>query len=172
MSDPKPFASLSAGLLARKGQARPAMRPQLYKFVDDDDLGWNDMGSDVPAPQPVAVEPTPITADAAAPAAQPEPPKVVVQQAELAQTFAPAEAPAAVERKPIDFARPAAPKPRAAAGSKGKSAFTLRLDPERHLKLRLASAHQHRSAQLLVVEALDRFLNELSLPEKRKTASA
>jgi len=28
MSEPKPFASLSSGLLARKGHARPAMRPQ------------------------------------------------------------------------------------------------------------------------------------------------
>ena len=28
MNDPRPFASLSSGLLARKGAARPAMRPQ------------------------------------------------------------------------------------------------------------------------------------------------
>ena len=38
------YASLSAGLLARKGQAKPAMRPQSYNFGGDDDLGWNDMG--------------------------------------------------------------------------------------------------------------------------------
>lgn len=38
------YASLTAGLLARKGQARPAMRPQGYGFASDDDLGWNDMG--------------------------------------------------------------------------------------------------------------------------------
>ena len=53
---------------------------------------------------------------------------------------------------------PAAPIFRAAPGSKTRAAFTLRLDHERHLKLRLASAVMHRSAQLLVVEALDAFL--------------
>src|SRR5690606_16373260 len=47
------------------------------------------------------------------------------------------------------------PKPRSAPGSKGKAAFTLRLDPERHLKLRLACAVTGRSAQLIVTDALD-----------------
>jgi hypothetical protein len=57
MSEPKPFASLSSGLLARKGQARPAMRPQGftggYASLANglDDLGWNDMGH---APEPIA----------------------------------------------------------------------------------------------------------------------
>jgi hypothetical protein len=50
------------------------------------------------------------------------------------------------------------PAPRAAAGSKGKAAFTLRLDPERHLKLRLACAVGARSAQQIVTDALDQFL--------------
>jgi len=54
-----------------------------------------------------------------------------------------------------------APKPRAAPGSKGKAAFTLRLDSERHLKLRLACAVDGRSAQLLVTEALDKLLGEM-----------
>ncbi|WP_457312115.1 hypothetical protein [Sphingomonas sp. UYAg733] len=44
-----------------------------------------------------------------------------------------------------------------------KAAFTLRLDHDRHLRLRLASALTNRSAQLLVTEALDAFLN--TLPE-------
>jgi hypothetical protein len=56
-----------------------------------------------------------------------------------------------------------APRPRAATGSKGKAAFTLRLDPERHLKLRLACALNGRSAQLLVTDALDLFLG--GMPE-------
>ncbi|MEN3971567.1 hypothetical protein WJS89_02680 [Sphingomicrobium sp. XHP0235] len=49
MNAPKAFASLSGGLLARKGSARPAMRRQNYGQVGSeglDDLGWNDMGSD------------------------------------------------------------------------------------------------------------------------------
>ncbi len=53
------------------------------------------------------------------------------------------------------------PRQRAAPGSKGKAAFTLRLDTERHLKLRLACAVDGRSAQLLVTEALDRLLGEM-----------
>src|SRR3712207_1402079 len=46
MSDPKPFASLSSGLLARKGAAKPAMRPQSFGQMGFglEDLGWNDMG--------------------------------------------------------------------------------------------------------------------------------
>lgn len=148
MSQSKPFASLSAGLLARKGAAKPAMRPQLYNAQDD--LGWNDMGeTPAPAAKPVAAV-VPIAFSQPAVEEAPAPP-VVVQQAALAQTF---EAPAP------------APRPRAAPGSRGKSAFTLRLDGERHLRLRLMGAHQHRSAQSLVTEALDRFLDEF---EARKS---
>jgi hypothetical protein len=148
MSEPKPLASLSAGLLARKGTAKPAMRPQMYNAQDD--LGWNDMG-DAPAARPVAsVVPIPIAFSQ--PAEEPVPPPVVAQQAALAQTF---RAPAVPSQL------------RAAPGAKGKSAFTLRLDSERHLRLRLMGAHQHRSAQSLVTEALDRFLDEF---EARKEA--
>lgn len=59
MDEPKPVASLGPTLLARKGGARPAMRPQLAGVLpmgggtaaqalanDLDDLGWNDMGDD------------------------------------------------------------------------------------------------------------------------------
>jgi len=42
-------------------------------------------------------------------------------------------------------------------------AFTLRLDAERHLRLRLAAAIEGVSAQTLVTRALDQFLN--SKPE-------
>ena len=53
MAEAKPFASLSSGLLARKGDARPAMRRQMNNgnvetnAMTQDDLGWNDMGYDV-----------------------------------------------------------------------------------------------------------------------------
>jgi hypothetical protein len=53
------------------------------------------------------------------------------------------------------------PRPRSAAGSKGKAAFTLRLDPQRHLKLRLACAVDGRSAQQLVTDALDQLLERM-----------
>src|SRR5690349_22230025 len=50
MGEPKAFASLSSGLLARKGAARPAMRPQGFGQVGNglEDLGWNDMGFEPP----------------------------------------------------------------------------------------------------------------------------
>ena len=52
MGEPKAFASLSSGLLARKGAARPAMRPQGFGQGGSglEDLGWNDMGFEPPKP--------------------------------------------------------------------------------------------------------------------------
>ena len=47
--------------------------------------------------------------------------------------------------------------------SKAKTAFTLRLDPERHLKLRLATAVKNVSAQQLVTKAVDEYLK--TIPE-------
>src|SRR3978361_2260602 len=55
MADSQPYASLASGLLARKGGAKPAMRPQGFNgFANGglgsgtggslEDLGWNDMG--------------------------------------------------------------------------------------------------------------------------------
>jgi hypothetical protein len=67
----------------------------------------------------------------------------------------PAVAPAAVS------APRRAPRPRSAPGTKGKAAFTLRLDPDRHLKLRLACAVDGRSAQQLVTDALDHLLERM-----------
>jgi len=68
----------------------------------------------------------------------------------------------------IRVARVLAPHPRSAAGSKAKAAFTLRLDAERHLKLRLACAVTGRSAQQLVTEALDSLLG--AMPELESMA--
>jgi hypothetical protein len=83
--------------------------------------------------------------------------------------FEPAPVPAPVsapEPEPVSAPAPKAqpraevvslPRPRALPG-KAKAAFTLRLDPDRHLKLRLACALNGRSAQQLVTEALDEYL--------------
>ena len=65
-------------------------------------------------------------------------------------------------------------RPRAAAGSKAKAAFTLRLDPERHMNLRLACVYAHQSAQQLVTAALDEYLSTHfpdALKDVRKTAA-
>jgi hypothetical protein len=218
MGEPKAFASLSSGLLARKGAARPAMRPQGFGQVGAagmEDLGWDDMGFEAPKPALMPVrdenhdafgeEPPdhPLRNPIAAltPIASP----VHDQQAEIAERFAAQdddeegedengeyvdetaepcdveEVEAAAEAiaesqsaavltipvraalpEPEQAPAPARPRrPRAAPGSNGKAAFTLRLDPSRHLKLRLACAVGGRSAQQLVTDALDRLLEEM-----------
>lgn len=189
MSEPKPIASLSSGLLARKGAARPAMRRPLIQnggvaaHAIQDDLGWNDMGYDVdPDPStpmdyehdagynPLAnavpevkpevkqqqdriAEQLHLQAEELGVAAEPEPQlaPVVPIVAPRPQAVVPAPEKAAVTRS------------RAAPGSKGKAAFTLRLDTDRHLKLRLACAVSNRSAQQLVTAALDEFID--AMPE-------
>jgi hypothetical protein len=186
MSEPKPFASLSSGLLARKGAAKPAMRPQGFgqMGVSMEDLGWNDMGHptasaplNVVEDEPREHVPSSIAALTPAPRNASEtpageeqvaPPVVVEQQRAIEARLAAPEAPA----KPL--AREAevvalAPRPKAPAAqvksvpAKAKAAFTLRLDEQRHLKLRLACAVSRRSAQNIVTEALDEYLS--SLPE-------
>lgn len=268
MAEPKPLASLSAGLLARKGAARPAMRRQaqtlgLGNFGNQEDLGWNDMGYDVDPhdsgfdqarsvdhglspmasalgaaphsvpdratdslpdaldalgqavdraigqPSPVAsstVQPLDSRADVPAAA---EPPAVHEQQQRIERALAPTEAPLAapveavtpVESEPMPtgaldairsamIATPVAetvvspvraptsaavfqaaaqqkapfqgsPLPRSRAGSRGNFAFTLRLDPHRHLRLRLASATSNRSAQQIIIQLIDDYLADM-----------
>jgi hypothetical protein len=151
MSDYKPFASLSSSLLARKGQAKPAMRPQAYGTVSmQEDLGWNDMG--YPA-APAKAEPV----------AREAVPAIVVQQAAIAAKLC--IEPAAVEAPTQVQASRAKPGLMARA----KAAFTLRLDPDRHLRLRLACAVDNRSAQQIVTDALDQYL--LAMPELDALAS-
>jgi len=215
MGEPKAFASLSSGLLARKGGARPAMRPQGFggqTGASLEDLGWNDMGFEPPKPanlperdaehdgfgEEVPEQPLRNPLAALTPVGQSSSP-VHDQRAELADAFNAVEVEgdedyddtaelyegdpaefggeivAIPARKPMVFAAPAlevptsavAPrrelKPRAAAGSKAKAAFTLRLDKDRHLKLRLACAVTGRSAQQLVTDALDGLL--AAMPE-------
>ncbi|WP_159714221.1 hypothetical protein [Sphingomonas sp. AX6] len=183
MGNAKPFASLSSGLLARKGQAKPAMRPQGFlgmSPVPTDDLGWNDMGYDA------GYDGHPPMEAVAAPV-QAEVPQVVRQREMLGERF-PAEpveeAPVAAATMPesvvepafepiVEVAAPVAVRPvsdgtlkrlgRETKAKKGaKAAFTLRLDTERHLRLRLASAVTNRSAQNIVSDALDAYLGELT----------
>jgi hypothetical protein len=127
MNDPKPIASLSPALLARKGGAKPAMRRQVQPSSEItsgqlEDLGFNDFGAEV------------------------------------------------VQLNPGRSARVAArARPRRSALADGRSAaFTLRLDAERHLKLRLACTLEGRSAQQLVTDALDQMIS--SIPDVAQMA--
>lgn len=214
MAEPKPFASLSAGLLANKGTARPAMRRQAQlpdphhheQHEGHDDLGWNDMGydadpqdnahdvglaasrglspmapslqdklcaaiesantrspmdnQDVPEVrlQQQAIEqalspavPTPVTPTAAVPAPAASAIAVPVPAPTVSETVV--AMPEMPTRMPVKSAAP-----RAHAGSRGNFAFTLRLDPGRHLRLRLASAAHNQSTQQILVALVDDYL--------------
>ena len=211
MGEPKPIASLSGILLARKGLARPAMRrPTMLSTngnaaMSQEDLGWNDMGYDVD-PDPT----TPMDYDHGFHGANPlaaAVPEVKHQQDRLADAlfadFEPqvgfddepqvgfdnfddfAEEPEALADAPTSITvtpEPVTPlllrrgstdaprsRARSKPGLKEKAAFTLRLDSERHLKLRLACAVRHQSAQQLVTDALDALLG--SMPDIDDLAS-
>ena len=169
---------------------RPQGFGQVPMGMGLEDLGWNDMGHVPQAPAFTEEElpehvPSSIAALTPAPRGHVEPvreadveeheevapPPVVEQQRAIEATFAePVEAmvvPAApaIPVSPVANGAvvPLQPRGRRAPGSKAKAAFTLRLDAERHLKLRLACAVTNRSAQQLVTESLDEFLS--SLPE-------
>lgn len=138
MSESKSVASLSPTLLARKGGARPAMRQFQEASVQlmQEDLGWNDMGD--PSSE-VGHDAEVVSINGAQNDTQPggrKKPEVLRQQEELVRNIA---------------AKPAG----------RRAAFTLRLDAERHLRLRLASMVSNRSAQNLVTEALDRLLEDM-----------
>jgi len=219
------FASLGPTLLARKGGAKPAMRPQLAPLVVDEtqiatladeqleDLGWNDMGHDladevegesgadvVPINASVAAgdgATSPIVrrqqrrleervlADAVMTGPEEETDESdatfgdyedfedededayeveaeyddTLEEDYAAEDDAPEPSPAPA---PIRIAAPVRrPMPRPAPrNTERRAAFTLRLDPERHLKLRLAATMQGVSAQALLTEALDAMLAE------------
>lgn len=160
----KPLGSLSSTLLARKGQARPAMRSQGFGGFGAinhglDDLGWNDMGQgDAPVPDAAPSVPVPIASDSAdAVATPPLPvPPVLIEREALKATI---EAPAVTRSVSV----PTATRLRKESQQQGKAAFTLRVDADRHLQLRLASALTNRSAQDLVTQALDALID--SVPE-------
>lgn len=204
MSEPKPQASLSSSLLARKGGAKPAMRRQGFTHFPDhsqnhdgdqhEDLGWNDMGYDVdpdheahpvehihhnplagaiPNPgsvvkhqqeeiaaklgkKPVAETKTQTTDKK--PAAAPVPVSISHEVEPLAENSAILEA-VGKQKRVTKKSRPA----KKSRTRKATTAFTLRMDPDRHLKLRLATAVKNTSAQQLVTKAVDEYLR--SIPE-------
>jgi predicted DNA-binding protein len=106
---PKPIASLSAGLLARKGLAR---KPVLAL-------------------------------------AEGEAPVPLTERATLGEMAGVSD----VLAEQLG---------RTARATKDRAAFTLRLDADRRLRLRLAAALTGRSAQQLVTEAIDTMLGEMA----------
>ena len=196
------YASLSSGLLARKGTARPAMRPQGY-HTGLEDLGWNDMGPIQPVVETLEEEDLPEHVPSSISALTPAPklprgedvveePEVVAQQRAIAESFppeaevepieevleeqaAPVEVPMVKPRAHV-VPLPKRPAVKAKAEESRKAAFTLRLDAERHLRLRLATAVTGQSAQQIVTGALDALLASLpdveALAERAVSAKA
>ncbi len=131
MDTSKPFASLSQTLLARKGGAKPAIRPHIVTTSNQDSLelnGDHGFGQDDGAETPIS--------------------EVRHQQERIVRSYT------------GNFTRPPRER-RSAFAHGGKAAFTLRLDEDRHLRLRLACTASGQSAQQVVTEALDKFLAEL-----------
>ena len=209
------FASLGPTLLARKGGAKPAMRPQLTPLPQDmaglaalaeeqlEDLGWNDMGTDRDGQD--AEAPLLSTKPSVNPASSPLSPAEPAEQdstddglqAETSAQVVPLKAhpsrraaanedhldadrePDAgqqqlLKRRVATEARSAElikkrPAKKAGKGfakkggtTKGRrAAFTLRLDTDRHLKLRLVATMQGVSAQSLVTQALDTMFDDI-----------
>jgi predicted HicB family RNase H-like nuclease len=139
MSEIKPFASLNPTLLARKGGAKPAMRSQMAVAA----LALHeDLGWNDLGHEGGA-EIYRLSPEGA------EVPEVLLRQQEIQNRIS-------RER-------------RSALADGRRAAFTLRVDAERHLKLRLACTLSGRSAQQLVTEALDQLLD--SLPDVAELAA-
>ena len=139
MLEPKPMASLSSGLLARKGDARPAVRrsfialtsitplPVAVQKADAlENVDWNVGARLVPVPAPASIS-------------------LVVKQLQerIASNLCTREHEA--NGQPVATRKP-------------RVAFTLRIEPERHLRLRLAKMADGRSGQQILTQALDEFL--------------
>ena len=178
-SDPKSFASLGPTLLARKGGAKPAMRPQVAPLtgmggaqaaqavvVDPEeleDLGWNDMGHD---DDTIAHE---AQVFSLTPMGKGDDEAGLVEDEDEEEQFYEAPEPV-VHRQQREIVNSIVSRPRRVANDEARrAAFTLRLDAKRHLKLRLASTVKNRSAQQLVTQALDQFL--ASIPEVEALAA-
>lgn len=172
----KAAASLTGSLLARKGAAYPASYSAPTPSPDDPegaskasaDRAYND-------PRVIASAPPAPAAPVQAPGSE--------QLSEHIQDDQPApsspaanQAPAPAAKKPLDYTQAPASEPASAIqpvpGSSvsggvslpqtmdkmGRVRLSVRLDPDRYLRVKMASARTRWSAQDIVIAALDRYL--------------
>lgn len=179
MPEIRPAASLTSNLLARRGDARPAMRRQAITnlhlpLTPHDDLGWNDHGDefDVQSPLPTLNGTQPAQHNGFAPNAEADDFEVEVTCEDAPAGGGSPLSPLtrhleAIAQRITNVASDTSSKSmvlrvpdmlKREKPDSRKAAFTLRLDPERHLRLRLLSALTHRSSQQLLIEALDLLL--------------
>jgi hypothetical protein len=129
----------------------PAPKPPVLRQIEALDERLSQPEPTAPAPQPL-------------PVASPVPQAVIEHQpvVEAQPEPEPAPVPLPVTAKRPALGAAAAERVAREVAKKSKAAFTLRLDNDRHLRLRLASAVTNRSAQMLVTEALDAFLESIA----------
>ena len=159
MNEARPFASLSSGLLARKGAAKPAMRPQGYQQTATasrisagttwatspvEDADAEDLPEHVPS-SIAALTPAPKLPR------QDDEPEVVAQQRAIAETFEPEEAEAEAA-EPSRSPRSKRPRPcrcasrRPAAGRAAAEAPPDRRQPGPQGRLHAAARRRAPSA--------------------------
>lgn len=132
----KSVARLTGSLLARKGFAMPAQESAAYALSHD-------------LPHEITPPARPFSATyARAPEPAPEP---LAEPAPKPRAAAPVACEAPTEA-------PVIPTPAAHADHGKRVAMTLRLDNDRHLKLRVLSAHSNLSSQEILTAALDDYL--------------
>jgi hypothetical protein len=128
MTSLKPAASLSSGLLVRKGGATPANLLFAYPPIGPSEI------RDMPR------------FEARMPGAPDEPPQPANRDE---------HASAAARRRTVEALQP-----------RGRGAkVSLRLDAERHQRLRVAAFHEGRSGQQLLIAALDAYLESTGASE-------
>jgi len=97
--------------------------------------------------------------------AQPSP---LEPEADAKNVTRPLLQPKAAKRKTADAAKSTkgtgrkSQKSGANGGDGERIRLSLRLDPERHLRLKLASVHSRKSAQQILTDALDLYLTQLA----------
>jgi hypothetical protein len=146
----KPLASLSASLLTSKGDARPGQRydnevTEVYQSRRRITLNAervNDVSDFVG-----------LAIDAQDHIIDDETVVLVPLTSRDDRLTAPAPVPGSTWRTGDKL-----PGARAACG-KARVAYTVRLDADRHAKLRFTASSQHRSAQQVMLDALDRYLS-------------
>ena len=74
--------------------------------------------------------------------------------------------------RPLDPAGVGSPKRRRSERLPDlRTRISLRLDPERHLKLKLSAAHLHRNLQDVLIAALDSYLDQIGPTVKAGTCA-
>lgn len=147
------FASLTAGLLARKGEAEPAMERFSHARIDAGSAREMGPGERHVLDRKGASEPAPVQID---PIGDPES-KEEWQRVRPVRTKAFGAAPAAEGGAEKEFAENC-PREKIAKSVK-RAAVTFRMSVHDFLRLKLASAELESTSQDIIIEALDSWLD-------------